>query len=526
MSLIDTTFTAFSEFTTTTAVDPALNYCGFQGDFTYDSAVVGFDPPFVQAAGLTRHGWVIAAPPPIPPFQARLGRVHVTGAGPTPLPALRGSGQLFEMFMVRVSSVTGASTSLIWDQGATHFRFRTCAPNFGEYAPVQKNGAITINLTETLPVKTISTTVPVATNLTAPVVTTNMNPFHYFVGFQGDFVYNSNIIQFQTPFVLPAGLTATNWNVSANILNGTGPTARILRISAFSLDFTPLNGCGVLFNLQFRRVSTTNNATTALTWQPTPDNFFFISADLTTHDPFSTPPGSITITTSANPTPTPPIPVCTPKPNPQSTPVLDHFKAYVTTGAPPQDVNPPGNAQVLLEDQFNEGNPVPKTVGAPVRFALPVQKTHGNVITPITNPDAHLEMFLILPTEAGTTRLVDVANQFGLQTLTVQDPVFLGVPTRKLPFAAPPVDVDGNPFLDHFEFYNATGASCGFRCEPGRPVPSGAGRSGASTPLLRQPGGEDPQRCDHAHRASDRLPGLLRHRAAALQFYRPDAQSV
>ena len=49
-------------------------------------------------------------------------------------------------------------------------------------------------------------------------------------------------------------------------------------------------------------------------------------------------------------------------------------------------------------------------------------------------------------------------NQFGLQTLTVQDPVLLGVPTQKLPFGPPPVDVNGAPFLDHFKIYNATGA--------------------------------------------------------------------
>ena len=72
------------------------------------------------------------------------------------------------------------------------------------------------------------------------------------------------------------------------------------------------------------------------------------------------------------------------------------------------------------------------------------------MITPITNPDTHLEMYLILPTEPGTTRYVDVSNQFGIQTLTVQDPVLLGVPTQKVPFG-PPHDVD------HFKLYNATG---------------------------------------------------------------------
>ena len=35
-------------------------------------------------------------------------------------------------------------------------------------------------------------------------------------------------------------------------------------------------------------------ATTALTWKPDPDNFFFIDADLDGHAPGSTPPGSIT----------------------------------------------------------------------------------------------------------------------------------------------------------------------------------------------------------------------------------------
>ena len=43
----------------------------------------------------------------------------------------------------------------------------------------------------------------------------------------------------------------------------------------------------MLFNFQYRRVSSPNGANTALTWQPNPDNFFFIAADLTSHDPFA-----------------------------------------------------------------------------------------------------------------------------------------------------------------------------------------------------------------------------------------------
>ena len=39
--------------------------------------------------------------------------------------------------------------------------------------------------------------------------------------------------------------------------------------------------------------------TRALIWKPAPDNFFFIDADLNTHAPGSTPPGSITIQAGA-----------------------------------------------------------------------------------------------------------------------------------------------------------------------------------------------------------------------------------
>jgi len=43
------------------------------------------------------------------------------------------------------------------------------------------------------------------------------------------------------------------------------------------------------------RVSSTPGANTPLTWQPAPDNFYFIDADLNNFAPGSTPPGSITI---------------------------------------------------------------------------------------------------------------------------------------------------------------------------------------------------------------------------------------
>ena len=83
-------------------------------------------------------------------------------------------------------------------------------------------------------------------------------------------------------------------------------------------------------------------------------------------------------------------------PTPTATPpVLDHFKAYITdgqpvnqTGAPARPVQPSGGA----------------ARGKGGRSALPLRqssaedpRTRAPVITPITNPDTHLEMYYLLP---------------------------------------------------------------------------------------------------------------------------------
>ena len=141
-----------------------------------------------------------------------------------------------------------------------------------------------------LPVATITTSV---TTFTQPIVTSAINGADNLVGFQGDFTFDSSVIAFQSTPVSSAGLTATNWNVTGNVF-GAG-TIKTLRVSAFSNDFTPLSGSGTLYNLNMTRVSSTPGANTALTWRPPPDNFYFIDDNLDSHDPGSTPPGSITI---------------------------------------------------------------------------------------------------------------------------------------------------------------------------------------------------------------------------------------
>jgi phosphatidylinositol-3-phosphatase len=142
-----------------------------------------------------------------------------------------------------------------------------------------------------LPTATIDTSV---TTFTQPVATSAINGADNLVGFQGDFTFDETVVAFQSPLVSSAGLTASNWNVSGNVLSGGGPI-RTLRVSAFSNDFTPLSGSGTLYNLNMTRVSSSPGANTALTWQAPPNDFYFIDANLDSQTPGSTPPGSITI---------------------------------------------------------------------------------------------------------------------------------------------------------------------------------------------------------------------------------------
>jgi hypothetical protein len=131
------------------------------------------------------------------------------------------------------------------------------------------------------------------TDFIAPVTTTTIDAKNKLVGFQGDFTFDERMVTFQREPVQNAGLTAGNWNVSGNVLPGSGSgPIRTLRISAFSLDLTPLSGSGALFELRMTRV---NKAapTTQLIWAQPPDNFIFIDAGLKTHKPGNAAPGSV-----------------------------------------------------------------------------------------------------------------------------------------------------------------------------------------------------------------------------------------
>src|SRR5450432_2895224 len=180
---------------------------------------------------------------------------------------------------------------------ASSFKAAPTTPQSGFYPPLPNlpDGVPNPLITVTVPVATMDTSVPITTNIILPVNVSLMNPTttggNNYVGFQGDLVFNETVCSFGTTGpgvgaeVQGAGITGSNWNVSANILVGTGPTGRILRVSAFSLDFTPMAGSGLMFNLKMFRVSSTPGDFTTLVWKPTPDNFIIIDDNLDTFAP-------------------------------------------------------------------------------------------------------------------------------------------------------------------------------------------------------------------------------------------------
>jgi hypothetical protein len=149
-----------------------------------------------------------------------------------------------------------------------------------------------------LPISTIPTSM---STFTLPVLTITVDSADDLVGFQGDLTFDPSVVTFQSTPVQAAGLTASKWHVSGNVM-GTG-TNRTLHIVAYSPKGTPLSGSGTLFELRMKRVSNTLGASTTLTWAPSA-RFVFKTSHSDFRQPASTPRGHITIA-AANPTPTP-----------------------------------------------------------------------------------------------------------------------------------------------------------------------------------------------------------------------------
>jgi FtsP/CotA-like multicopper oxidase with cupredoxin domain len=128
----------------------------------------------------------------------------------------------------------------------------------------------------------------------APLVASVIDPKSNLVGFQGDITFDSRVITFESDPVRKGALTSGNWNVSGNVLPGTGPM-RTLRISAYSEDFRPLAGGGPLLELKMTRVSK-GARSTALSWARAPDQFFFIDGDIAVQQPGQAISGNVALT--------------------------------------------------------------------------------------------------------------------------------------------------------------------------------------------------------------------------------------
>ena len=118
----------------------------------------------------------------------------------------------------------------------------------------------------------------------------------------------------------------------------------------------------------------------------------------------------------------------------------DHFKFYTVAF----ETAPEVGKDVQLVDQFGSFDAL---VGDAVLFGNPVEKVHGEVQTPISDPDRHYTLYELLYEEAPQSWQVTVKNQFGNdQELTVIGPVALAVPTQKGDHEAPEC-------LDHLLVY-------------------------------------------------------------------------
>jgi len=117
---------------------------------------------------------------------------------------------------------------------------------------------------------------------------------------------------------------------------------------------------------------------------------------------------------------------------------LDHYLLYEVI-----DYTYLDDIFVELNDELL-GEPLSTQVYNPIIFANPVRKTHGADVTEIRNPDVHGVLYV---TDWGDVlKTVDVANQFGEQTLDVDGPCGFIVPSQKI--AWEPV-----PEFDHFRMY-------------------------------------------------------------------------
>jgi hypothetical protein len=123
----------------------------------------------------------------------------------------------------------------------------------------------------------------------------------------------------------------------------------------------------------------------------------------------------------------------------QVSPLWDHYKVYEVF--PPIPVSIP----VVLIDQFTTSNHL---VTELEKFANPVVKIHGPIAYQIYDPSLHYAWWKITPQPFGA--YVIASNQFGDQTLQVNDARYLWNPARKN-------DPQPLPIANHYKCYDCQG---------------------------------------------------------------------
>ncbi len=116
---VDRSAQTFVTEVTTATIQAEDQLVGFQGDFTFDERVIGFQSEPVEKAGLTSGNWNVSAN--ILPGEGPIRTLRVSAISNDQTP-LAGSGTLFNLNMIRTSDEPG-NTALTWAQGAAQFMF-------------------------------------------------------------------------------------------------------------------------------------------------------------------------------------------------------------------------------------------------------------------------------------------------------------------------------------------------------------------------------------------------------------------
>ena len=119
---VDISTTNFTPPVTASNISASDNLIGFQGDFTFDSAIVSFQAPPVSAAGLTSNNWNVSGNV-LNSGPGTIKTVRVSAFSNDGITPLSGAGTLFNLNATRISNTPGASTPLVWAAPPNDFYF-------------------------------------------------------------------------------------------------------------------------------------------------------------------------------------------------------------------------------------------------------------------------------------------------------------------------------------------------------------------------------------------------------------------